>query len=81
MEPMMYRTCELTKAAEGTGSQAVWRALSYLITRSVRNHVNNWMVRRTIETLQSLDDRTLEDIGLTRGEIEYRVRRGLSRRW
>ncbi len=77
----MYRTCELTKAAQGASSQAVWRALSHLITRSVRNHVNNWMVRRTIETLQSLDDRTLEDIGLTRGEIEYRVRRGLSRRW
>lgn len=77
----MYRTCELTKAAEGPSGHAVWHALSHLIARTVHNHVNNWMVRRTIESLQSLDDRTLEDIGLTRGEIAYRVRRGLSRRW
>ena len=38
-----------------------------------------WRLRRTIETLHALDDRTLTDIGLRRDEIESVVR-GRSRR-
>ena len=33
-----------------------------------------WRLRRTIETLRALDDRTLTDIGLRRDEIEAVVR-------
>ena len=29
-----------------------------------------WRLRRTIETLRALDDRTLDDIGLRRDEID-----------
>lgn len=41
--------------------------------------VAEWRVRRDIRTLRQFGDRTLQDMGLTRGEIEHVVRNG--RRW
>lgn len=38
-----------------------------------------WRLRRDIRTLRQFGDRTLQDMGLTRGEIEHVVRNG--RRW
>lgn len=35
---------------------------------------HGWHLRRTIETLHALDDRTLADIGLRRDEIEAVIR-------
>ena len=62
-----------------------WRcavgAIGHLIVRTARNGANAWMVRRAIESLQALDDRTLADIGLHRSEIEYAVRRQLTCHW
>jgi uncharacterized protein YjiS (DUF1127 family) len=41
---------------------------------------HGWRLRRTIETLHALDDRTLDDIGLRREEIEAVVRAKARRR-
>ena len=59
---------------------AMWRALRRS-RASVCNCVNAWMVWRTIDALQRLDDRTLKDIGMPRGEIEFRVRELMPRNW
>lgn len=32
--------------------------------------LRGWRLRRTVETLRALDDRTLDDIGLRRDEID-----------
>jgi uncharacterized protein YjiS (DUF1127 family) len=40
----------------------------------------DWRLRRTVETLSTLDDRTLSDIGIRREEI-HRVVRERTRRW
>ena len=34
----------------------------------------DWRLRRTVETLSALDDRTLADIGIRREEIHWVVR-------
>ena len=41
---------------------------------------HGWRLRRTIETLHALDDRTLADIGLCRDDIEAVVRARARRR-
>ena len=56
-------------------------ALVRIIVRVVRNRIHAWMVWRTIENLQRLDDRILEDIGIPRSEIEFRVRELMPRHW
>lgn len=52
----------------------VFAALVRIPVRIVRNYVHAWMVWRTVDNLQRLDDRTLADIGIPRCEIEFRVR-------
>jgi uncharacterized protein YjiS (DUF1127 family) len=72
-------------APAAASAPGAWRrslsALGRLVVGSVRNGGNAWMVRRAIESLQALDDRTLADIGMHRSEIEHAVRQQLTRDW
>ena len=36
----------------------------------IRIPTEEWVVKRTVDALHDLDDRTLKDIGITRSEVE-----------
>jgi uncharacterized protein YjiS (DUF1127 family) len=56
---------------------ATWlRTLGRAGVRIVRNLAAKGAWRSRVRALQALDDRTLADIGLPRGEIEFAVRSG-----
>lgn len=79
---IMAYTLDLPRALpERTARGGACLALGRFITRVVRNGVNEWMVKRTIESLAVLDDRMLSDIGVPRCEIESRVRQLMTREW
>ena len=40
----------------------------------IRMPTEEWMVKRTVNALHYLDDRTLEDIGIPRSEVESSAR-------
>ena len=52
------------------------RQLLNLIKRLIAWIVWEWSIRRAINALMALDDRTLADIGLTRGAVEHVARYG-----
>jgi uncharacterized protein YjiS (DUF1127 family) len=51
------------------------------LARAVRHVSEEWIVKRAIAELQGLDDHMLQDIGLTRSEIESCVRHGQRNRY
>ena len=46
-----------------------------IAARVVRIAIEEWMVKRTVDALQDLDDRTLKDIGITPSEVESPAQR------
>jgi|RhiMetdeSRZDD1v2_1073273.scaffolds.fasta_scaffold1358641_1 uncharacterized protein YjiS (DUF1127 family) len=83
--PAALFAARVPPARAATPAPGAWRrslgALGRLVVRSVRNGVNAWMMRRAIESLQALDDRTLADIGMHRSEIEHAVRQQVTHHW
>ena len=51
-----------------------WRRCREALARVIRIAIEEWMVKRTVEVLHSLDDRSLKDIGITRSEVEAAAR-------
>jgi uncharacterized protein YjiS (DUF1127 family) len=49
--------------------------------RAARAGVRAWGISRAISALRQMDDRMLRDIGITRSEIEYRVRKSAEELW
>lgn len=58
------------------GRVGIGALLANLVRRSVAWLKARRQMRRAIDELMAFDDRTLADIGLSRGEIPYAVRRG-----
>jgi uncharacterized protein YjiS (DUF1127 family) len=54
----------------------VWGRCRAAFSRVIRNATEEWIAMRALQQLRGLDDRTLRDMGLTRGEIESVVRWG-----
>ena len=53
------------------------RLVAHALIRSIRNAAADFRLRRTVRRLEQLDDHTLKDIGVSRGEIASAVRRGI----
>ena len=74
----MSRTIQLLHAAPAP--VPVWRKCREALARVMRERIEERMVKRTIQSLDALDDRTLKDIGLSRSEIRSCARWGREKR-
>jgi uncharacterized protein YjiS (DUF1127 family) len=58
----------------GMGSSAGDGNMLKTLIAVIRIGTEEWMVKRTVDALHDLDDRTLKDIGITRSEVESAAR-------
>jgi len=61
MEPTMSRAIDFTHAASKPTHTDVWQKFRAAFARMMRDRIEEWMVRRTINSLHALDDRTLKE--------------------
>jgi uncharacterized protein YjiS (DUF1127 family) len=61
-------------SASAPAQPGVLRRCREAFSGAVRHATEEWIVRRAVAELQALDDHMLQDIGLTRSEIESCVR-------
>ena len=76
----MSRAIDLPSYTPELVYPGAWRRCREALARVIRIATEEWMVKRTVDALHYLDDRTLKDIGITRSEIESCSRRGRQRR-
>jgi len=74
----MSRTIDLPHAAPAPVH--AWRKCREALARVMRERIEERMVKRTIQSLDALDDRTLRDIGISRSEIMSFARWGRGKR-
>ena len=73
----MSRAINLPSYAPEPVYPNTWRRYREALVRVIRTATEEWMVKRTVDALHYLDDRTLKDIGITRSEVvSARWRRG-----
>ena len=63
-------------SAAAPAHSGLLRRYGEALVRAFRHVSDEWIVKRAIAELQALDNRMLQDIGLTRSEIESCVRHG-----
>lgn len=66
-------------AASELRHSGLLRTYREALARAVRRAAGERLVRCSVKELGELDDRMLKDIGLTRGDIESRIREGRRR--
>ena len=70
----MSRTFTFPRRASRPASIALaWRRHARSLGTAARGTMSAWATRRAVRALQRLDDHLLEDIGLVRSEIQWRV--------
>ena len=70
----MSRAIDLPSYAPEPFYPGAWRRCREALARVIRIATEEWMVKRTVDALHYLDDRTLKDIGITRSEVESSAR-------
>ena len=70
----MSRAINLPSYAPERVYPSAWRRRREALARVIRIATEEWMVKRTVNALHYLDDRTLEDIGIPRSEVESSAR-------
>ena len=70
----MSRAIDLPSYAPERVYANAWRRCREALVRVIRTATEEWMVKRTVNALHYLDDRTLEDIGIPRSEVESSAR-------
>lgn len=72
---------DISYSAAARTHSGLLRRYREALVRAFHHVSEEWIVKRAIAELQGLDDHMLQDIGLTRSEIESYVRHGQRSRY